>query len=76
MFSGSWAVALSDANLWNSSAAGIFRSSTTTTSQVGFRIAAVPEPATIALAGVGIAGLAGLDWMKRRKKKPVARLEA
>jgi len=32
--------------------------------------------ATIALAGVGIAGLAGLDWMKRRKKKPVARLEA
>ena len=76
MFSGSWAVALSDVNLWNSSAAGIFRNSATATSQVGFRVAAVPEPATIALAGVGIAGLAGLDWMKRRKKKPVARLEA
>jgi hypothetical protein len=29
----------------------------------------VPEPATIALASVGIASLAGLDWMKRRKKK-------
>ena len=76
MFSGSWAVALSDASLWNSNAAAIFRSSTTATSQVGFRVAAVPEPATIALAGVGIAGLAGLDWMKRRKKKTVARIEA
>jgi formylglycine-generating enzyme required for sulfatase activity len=76
MFSGSWAVALADANSWNANAPGIFRNSATATSQVGFRVAAVPEPATIALAGVGIAGLAGLDWMKRRKKKPVARLEA
>jgi formylglycine-generating enzyme required for sulfatase activity len=76
LFSGSWAVSLSDANKWNSTAAAVFRNSTTATSQVGFRVAAVPEPATIALAGVGIAGLAGLDWMKRRKKKTVARIEA
>jgi hypothetical protein len=35
-------------------------------------VAAVPEPGTIALAGMGIAGLAGLDWMKRRKRKAAA----
>ena len=69
VFSGSWATAVSSAGSWNSTAAGIFRSSTTVTGQVGFRVAAVPEPATIALASVGIASLAGLDWMKRRKKK-------
>lgn len=39
---------------------------------IGFRVAAVPEPGTIVLAGVGIAGLAGLDWMKRRKKRAAA----
>ena len=39
---------------------------------MGFRVAAVPEPATIALAGVGIVSLAGLDWLKRRKRKAVA----
>jgi hypothetical protein len=41
---------------------------------MGFRVAAVPEPATIALASVGIGALAGLDWMKRRKKKALARI--
>ena len=69
MFSGSWATAVSSAGSWNSTAVAVFRSSTTVTGQVGFRVAAVPEPATIALASVGIASLAGLDWMKRRKKK-------
>ena len=74
VFSGSWATTLAQTSLWNSTAAGIFRSSTTATSQVGFRVAAVPEPATMALAGVGIGALAGLDWMKRRKKKAAARI--
>lgn len=69
VFSGSWATTVASAGSWNATAAGIFRSSTTATGQVGFRVAAVPEPATIALASVGIASLAGLDWMKRRKKK-------
>lgn len=69
VFSGSWATTVASAGSWNSTAAGIFRNSTTATGQVGFRVAAVPEPATIALASVGIASLAGLDWMKRRKKK-------
>jgi formylglycine-generating enzyme required for sulfatase activity len=72
MFSGSWATLTTQASLWNSTASGIFRNSTTATGQVGFRVAAVPEPATIALASVGIASLAGLDWMKRRKKKASA----
>lgn len=69
VFSGSWATTVASAGSWNSTAAGIFRNSATATGQVGFRVAAVPEPATIALASVGIASLAGLDWMKRRKKK-------
>jgi len=72
VFSGSWATTVASAGSWNSTAAGIFRSSTTVTGQIGFRVAAVPEPATIALASVGIASLAGLDWMKRRKKKATA----
>jgi hypothetical protein len=74
VFSGSWATALADSNLWNKQAAAIFRNSNITTSQIGFRVAAVPEPATIALASVGIGALAGLDWMKRRKKKALARI--
>jgi formylglycine-generating enzyme len=74
LFSGSWATTIAQTTLWNSTAAGIFRNSTTATAQVGFRVAAVPEPATIALASVGLAALAGLDWMKRRKKKALARI--
>ena len=74
VFSGSWATTLAQTTLWNSTASAIFRNSTSTTGQVGFRVAAVPEPATIALASVGIGALAGLDWMKRRKKKALARI--
>lgn len=39
------------------------------TAQIGFRVAAVPEPGTIALAGVGIAGFAGYEWTRRRKAR-------
>lgn len=44
-------------------------SATTGSAQIGFRIAAVPEPGTIAMAGAGLAGLAGLEWQRRRKSK-------
>jgi len=40
-----------------------------TNGQIGFRVAAVPEPSTIALAAVGFAGLAGCEWSRRRKAK-------
>jgi sulfatase modifying factor 1 len=69
LFSGSWGTLLSEATQWNVNSTAIFRSTATATPHIGFRVAAVPEPATIALASVGIASLAGLDWMKRRKKK-------
>jgi formylglycine-generating enzyme required for sulfatase activity len=69
LFSGSWGTLLSEATLWNVNSSAIFRSTANATPHIGFRVAAVPEPATIALASVGIASLAGLDWMKRRKKK-------
>ena len=57
---------------WNATAAAITKDGGFTNVSYGFRVAAVPEPGTIALAGVGIAGLFGLDWMKRRKKRQVA----
>jgi hypothetical protein len=74
VFSGSWATTLAQVGLWDKQASAVFRNSDATTSQMGFRVAAVPEPATIALASVGIGALAGLDWMKRRKKKALARI--
>lgn len=41
---------------------------TTASPQIGFRVAAVPEPSTYALLAAGVAGLGGLRWMQRRSK--------
>ncbi len=68
-FSGNWTISSGNIADWNSSAAARFANSTNTGGALGFRVAAVPEPGTFALAGVGIAGLLGLDWMKRRKRR-------
>lgn len=59
------------ASLWNSKSAAVNQLGTAGAANFGFRVAAVPEPGTIALAGLGIASLFGLDWMKRRKKRQV-----
>ena len=70
---GSWKLTVP--TLYNANNTVYGYNSTGTSDSVGFRVAAVPEPTTIALAGVGIASLAGLDWMKRRKKRIAASLQ-
>jgi len=39
-----------------------------TNGQIGFRVAAVPEPSTYALLAASAAGLGGLSWVKRRRR--------
>jgi sulfatase modifying factor 1 len=41
---------------------------TATTGQIGFRVAAVPEPSTYALLAASAAGLGGFSWVKRRRR--------
>jgi formylglycine-generating enzyme required for sulfatase activity len=57
---------------WDANAAGIFKNGNFVNVNYGFRVAAVPEPGTIALAGAGLAGLAGIEWKRRRKMKATA----
>lgn len=66
---GNFLITTANIGNWNANAALRTASSSLVSQGNGFRIAAVPEPATIALAGIGITTLAGLEWMKRRKKK-------
>ncbi len=59
------------ASAWNAKGTATNFLGSSSAQNLGFRVAAVPEPGTIALAGLGIASLFGLDWMKRRKKRQV-----
>lgn len=72
----SWRLGTGAAVNWTSNTASNSYFTDSYSDSIGFRVAAVPEPATIALAGVGIVSLAGLDWMKRRKRKATAQQAA
>ena len=73
--SGSWSTNPGNILAFNAilgGGSGTFVNGTAATAQIGFRVAqvaAVPEPGSIALAGAGAAGLAGLQWSRRRKAK-------
>lgn len=64
-FSGSWATPTADLNRW---VAGHeprqYRAGTASTATIGFRLVAVPEPATVRLAVAGLLALAA--WAARR----------
>jgi len=67
---GSWATA--NASLSNFSVTlGLdptYVTTGTATAQIGFRVAAVPEPSTYALLVAAAAGLGGFEWVKRRRR--------
>jgi len=44
------------------------QSNTVANAQLGFRVAAVPEPSTYALLAASAAGLGGFSWVKRRRR--------
>lgn len=68
LFSGSYASAQQQIETFNSNTAPLFVTGTTENAPRGFRIAAVPEPSTIAMLGTG--GVVGLvscgGWLRRR----------
>jgi formylglycine-generating enzyme required for sulfatase activity len=66
LMGGPWTASTSN---WTAKTAASNFLGSSSAQNLGFRVAAVPEPGTIALAGLGIASLFGLDWMKRRKKR-------
>lgn len=77
--SGSWGTASNSLPSFSISVLpSTYSGSGSRSAQIGFRvaqIAAVPEPSTIILGGIGLAGLAGLEWKRRRKVK-IARIAA
>jgi sulfatase modifying factor 1 len=48
---------------------GVYALGTSASAGIGFRVALVPEPSTIALAAMGVAGALGFKRLKRRPKQ-------
>lgn len=80
VMSGSWGTLVGNianfSSTFGPTATPAFIGSTTQTSQIGFRVASnvapVPEPATITLAALGVVGLCGANWMRRRRRPAAA----
>lgn len=63
-------------NNWTATSSLRTFAATSTTEASGFRVAAVPEPGTIALAITGMLGMVGTGWLKRRKRHIMLLAEA
>jgi formylglycine-generating enzyme required for sulfatase activity len=73
VMSGSWSTSKQEILNFNAilgGGKGTFVDGTATTPQIGFRIAAVPEPNAVARVGVCAALLAGLRSIRRRTPRP------
>jgi sulfatase modifying factor 1 len=64
---GNWSMAIGDLSLVDANAFHGFGGLTATNNNLGFRVAAVPEPGTIGMAVVGGTVVLGGGWMKRRR---------
>ena len=71
----SWRLGTGGVANWTSSSISNSYVTSSFSDSIGFRVAAVPEPTTMALAGVGLTSLGGMEWLKRRRRKVAVALQ-